>query len=256
MGDAGSVDAGNQGTKTPSVVDMVRRLATKVLAVVGATGLIGILWLLLGWPLGVDRWLDVTESPDQADAIVCIGGGTYSDNLPSDPGWRRIYTAVQLFADGYAPVVVFTGRGTTSLSEAETYADAAVWLGIPREATILDPLPASTADHPMSLLKAASGRFTRQSRLLLVTSGEHSRRLLLTFRKQGFSRLRVVSGYTAVGATNPLARHAQVSTFPHFEPSRKTYDDPFNRLKWRSADLLNALREVTAIAWYWTRGLV
>jgi len=172
---------------------MMRRVATRILSPAGAAALVGVLWLLFGLPLGIDSWLDVTEKPDQADAIVCIGGGTYSDNLPSDPGWRRIYTAVQLFADGYAPVVVFTGRGTTSLSEAETYADAAAWLGLPREATILDPLPANTSEHPMSLLKAANGRFTRQSRLLLVTSSEHSRRLLLSFRKQGFTRVSVVA---------------------------------------------------------------
>ena len=60
---------------------MVRRFGTRVLATAGAVALIVILWLLLGWPLGVDRWLDVTEKPEQADAIVCIGGGTYSGDV-------------------------------------------------------------------------------------------------------------------------------------------------------------------------------
>ena len=235
---------------------LVWRWGRRIYLGAGAAAVTIILWLLLGLPLGIDRWLDVSEPPVHADAIVCIGGGTTDSNLPSEEGWSRIYTAIQLFADGYAPVVVFTGRGATSVSEAEVYADAAVWLQVPRQAIMLDPLATSTAAHPSSLLASSDGRLTRQSHLLLVTSREHSRRVLLTFRKQGFANVRVVSWYRATHAAGPLIRHARVSGFAHFEPSTRSYDDPFNRLRWRSGGLLTALREATAIAWYWTRGLV
>jgi uncharacterized SAM-binding protein YcdF (DUF218 family) len=220
------------------------------------------LWLMLNLPLGVDTWLDLSEPPVPADAIICIGGGTADTNLPIDEGWNRIYTTVQLFADGYAPLVAFTGRGSTTLSEAEIYAEAAAWLGVPRSATLLDPLPLNTAQHPSSVLESAGGRLTRESRILLVTSRVHSRRVLRTFQKQGFAHVRVVSVYRAVraegmvGPAGPVARHAQVSSFARFEPDSRSYADPFNTLKWRSADLLNALREVTALAWYWARGFV
>lgn len=47
---------------------------------------------------------------------------------------QRIYTSVQLHADGFAPIVIFTGRGNAKVSEAEIYADAAEWLGLPGDA--------------------------------------------------------------------------------------------------------------------------
>ena len=50
--------------------------------------LILVLWLLLGLPFGLDRWLDVSEPPAEADAIICIGGGTTESNLPIEEGWR------------------------------------------------------------------------------------------------------------------------------------------------------------------------
>ena len=213
-------------------------------------------WLLLGWPLVVDRWLDASEPPVPADAIVCIGGGVTGSSLPTADGWQRIYTAVQLFADGYAPVVVFSGRGTTSLSEAEIYRDAAVWLGLPPDAALLDPLPERTAEHPVTLLRVPGERFARDSSLVLVTSRLHSRRVLLTFRKQGFSKVRVVAVYRAAQAPATLARHTRVSTLKGYSPSDSRYDDPFRRLASRTDDLMVSLRESTAIAWYWWQGLL
>ena len=78
-------------------------------------------WLLLGWPLIVDGWLDASEPPVPADAIVCIGGGVTSPNLPTEDGWQRIYTAVQLSAAGYAPVVVFLGPSAEALHEGRAF---------------------------------------------------------------------------------------------------------------------------------------
>ena len=66
-----------------------------------------------------------------ARAIVCIAGGMSGQNLPLEDGWERVYTAVQLQADGFGPTIVFSGGGTAQISEAEVYAEAARWLGAP-----------------------------------------------------------------------------------------------------------------------------
>lgn len=240
---------------------LLRRRATRlwravriVLSVIGAASLLLTLWLWRGWPLFIDAWLNVSQPPVQANAIVCVAGGTSSMNLPIDEGWRRIYTAVQLFADGYAPLVVFSGRGTTSMSEAEIYRDAAVWLGLPEDAAILDPLPASTADHPMTVLKVPG--IAKDHRLLLVTSPLHSRRVLLTFHKQGFTDVRVVSAYRAKNPPPALARHGRTSAIEGYSPSGRRYDDPLRRLSNRAGELIGSLRELAAIGWYWWRGIV
>lgn len=229
-----------------------------------AVGLVTVLtvgWLLAGLPLGIDRGLDVVGVPEPADAIVCIGGGTTTGTLPTSEGWHRVYTSAQLHADRLAPIVVFTGRGNDKVSEAEVYADAARWLGVPPEVTRLDPLPASTAEHPATLLKSLTGQITRDSRLLLVTSRLHSRRVLLTFRKHGFSNVTVVSDYQATtvpAATDEpaLAEGArkQVSTLPTFRRDNKRYDDPFFILTHRFAVLFTSLREWAAITAYRLRG--
>jgi hypothetical protein len=74
---------------------------------------------------------------EKADASICLSGGTGTGNLPTDPGWDRIQTATELYADAYAPVIVFSGGGSTrSMSGAEAYADAAA--RVPREATVID----------------------------------------------------------------------------------------------------------------------
>ncbi|OFW05497.1 MAG: hypothetical protein A3H96_12350 [Acidobacteria bacterium RIFCSPLOWO2_02_FULL_67_36] len=237
------------------IVRLLGRAIRWGLLVAGALSTLGFLWLLAGLPLLIDAPLNVAAAPAQADAIICIGGGTTSHDLPTAEGWQRIYTSVQLLADHYAPVVVFTGRGNEKVSEAEIYADAARWLGMPADAARLDPLPAGTADHPATLLKSLAGTITRDSRLLLVTSNVHSRRVLMTFRKKGFTHVRVVSDYTA-RARSPLDTRKAVSTLPAFQSDSKQYGDPMFTLIQRSSVLLRALREWTAIGVYWWKGQV
>lgn len=230
------------------------RVAARVMMSIGAAVLLFLLWTGLGWPLWIDRWLDVSQPPAPADAIVCIAGGTSLPNLPTDEGWGRIYSAVQLFADGYAPVVVFTGRGWSGLSEAETYAEAAVWLGLPREAILLDPRGTATSEHPLTITAATNGRVTRDSRLLLVTSRLHSRRALMTFRKQGFSRAIAVSDYRAQHASGRLAWASQKTAYGSIAPSRKNYGGVLARVGDGVSRVLTVVRETAAIVWYRWKG--
>ena len=84
----------------------------------------------------------------------------------------------------------------------------------------------------------------------------HSRRALLTFRKRGFSNVRVVSRWSAKSTGGNVPGHASTSAVASFVRDNKPYDDPPFRLQGRSHDLLVALREWSAIAWYWWRGAV
>src|SRR5688572_17053765 len=181
------------------------RFLWRAVCAAGVLTLAGVLWLAAGGPTGIDRWLDVTQPPLQADAIVVLGGGTNGDNLPLPQGWERLSAASRLHADGFAPVVIFSGGGTSRVSESEIYANAAAWLGIPREAMVFEPRAQSTADHGRALLGLAlpkGNTIVQDTPLLVVTSAFHSRRALLSFSRAGFTHVRVVSRY----ATNPAAR--------------------------------------------------
>lgn len=220
----------------------------------GTISLLLVVWLECGFPLLLDRLVVEAHTPTKADAIVCIAGGIGPHLLPTDEGWNRIYTAVQLQADGYAPIIVFSGGGTAHVSEAEVYAEGARWLGCPADAMVLDPTPSSTVEHPRSLLRlneaeASSNkglRIRRDTPLLVVTSRLHSRRTALEFRKAGFTHVRVVVDYEAQRAG--VSRSARRSAVEAFRPSGRRYDDPVNRLRWGLDRLLVTARELGAIA--------
>lgn len=229
-----------------------------LLLTAGALAILLLLWLWRGWPLGVDAWLDVSEPPAPAVAIVCLAGGSTSSNLPLPPAWPRIDTAAQLFADGWAPVIVFSGGGTSEVSEAEIYGRAAEWLGVPRASIVLDPRPQSTADHAKTLigLQLPDGRrITTESPLLIVTSPLHARRARMTMLHAGFTSVRVVHHYAARQPI-PGSPRSTSSKVAGYTPSQKRYDDPLLRLSTGSADFFLALREVAALGWYWWQGAI
>jgi len=213
-----------------------------------------IFWIATGGPIFIDRWLDVTEAPLQAALIVCPTAGLAANNLPTDSGWQCIYAAVQLQLDGLGRKIIFTGGGTGRVTEAEIYAEAAGWLGCPEEARGFEPGAASTADHPWKLLQNPALNIDRKTALNIVSTGIHSRRLALCFRKAGFENFRLVSAYVARKAEPALVRQLRVSRFEDHRPSGKSYNDIFNRLRWQNSRLLEALREVAAIAFYKLKG--
>lgn len=216
---------------------------------------LAVAWLALGGPTGVDRWLDVSEPPVPASAIVVLAGGTNGRNLPLAQGWDRLVTATELFADRYAPAVIISGGGSSALTEAEIYANAARWLGVAREAVVLETRAHGTKDHGsvlMGLTLPDGTRLSADTPLLVVTSAFHARRALLSFHRAGFLRVRIVASYTArrdTASVPPSAGSpaALTATVRDHRPSGKRYDDPLFRLAYRSFDFFIGLREVAAI---------
>ncbi len=209
-----------------------------------------------GLPILIDRWLVKTERPVQADYIVCLSGGVTGDNLPSEAGWRRIYTACQLYLDGYGKKIVFAGGGASDVSEAEVYAEAAMWLGCAEQSFAFEPGAGSTADHPLSLLGSNELGISKESALNIVTSPLHSRRTALCFKKAGFQNFRVVANYVSRKQDPALVRQLRTSRFEFYQPSGKTYDDVLMRLRTRSGYFFEALREAAAIGLYWINGKI
>ncbi|HEX7992146.1 MAG TPA: YdcF family protein [Stenotrophomonas sp.] len=79
------------------------------------TGLMGWVWrlcvLLLLWLLGVAAWIIWVGDRDQAapaDAIIVLGAAAY-DAKPSPVFEERIRHGLDLYQQGYAPKLIFTG---------------------------------------------------------------------------------------------------------------------------------------------------
>ena len=230
------------------------RICRWYLIVVGLLAHFLVLWLGFGGPVFLDRWLVVHDKPVEAEAIVCLTGGVGANNFPTERGLQRIYTAVQLYLDGYAPWVIFSGGGSGVVSQGEIYAEVAGWLGLPQEAVVIEPYSRSTADHPRNILKLKEPALEKDSALLIVTTPLHSRRVALCFRKAGFSYFWIVTHYSARGKGIKANRLLKKSKLKEYIPSNKRYGDFLFRLRVRTNYLLDALREVVAVGWYKLKG--
>ena len=231
----------------------IKKVVWVYFIVVGISAHVIVLWMGFGWPVYFDRWLIVSQVPIPAEAIVCVSGGLAGNNLPTEVGMQRIYTAVQLYFDGCGRKVIFTGGGSNSVSEGEIYAEVAGWLGLPHEAVVVDPFSSRTAEHPANILKINEKGLDVKIRMPLniVTSPLHSKRTALCFRKKGFSNFRMVTHYVGKAVENPeVVRELKESEFKEYTPSGKRYDDFLFRLKRKTNHFLTALRELVAIGWY------
>lgn len=234
----------------------IARILRNLFAVLGILAVFFVFWMLTRWPLMIDRWLDKTEAPVKADYIVCLTNGFAAHNLPTEAGWNRIYTAVQLYTDGFAGTVVISGGGAGRVTEAEVYGESARWLGLPAEALAYDPKSASTAEHPRNILTAVGADITRDSALIIVTSPHHSRRVWMSFRAEGFTDFRIVSRYTARTAGPEIVRERRASKFVEHRPVPVATDDVLLRLRLRTNAFLSALRECAGIILYRIKGHV
>ena len=134
-------------------MNKIKKIIKTYLIITGICFNFFIFWMIFDLPIYFDWWLIKSEKPFPSDAIICVTGGMSGNNLPTEQGWQRIYAAVQLYFDGYAPKIIFTGGGASKISLAEVYAEAAQWLGCPEKAIIFDPKANSTAEHPLNILK-------------------------------------------------------------------------------------------------------
>lgn len=109
------------------------------------------------WDYGLMR-----QKLEKADAIIVFG--SYNPSIA--------LRAVELFKEGYAPIVVFSGNRSDSTSgwaktEAETMAELAIKHGLPKEAVRIEPNAKN------------SGENTRFSQTLLEKEGIHPKKIIV-----------------------------------------------------------------------------
>jgi uncharacterized SAM-binding protein YcdF (DUF218 family) len=119
-------------------------------------------------------WIE-SDAPRHADAIIVLG----DDNLPG----QRARRAAELYHDGWAPVVVASGRLLRPyFSLAELIQRDLVSDGVPAKAIVAFPERAThTVTEALALREFCRGR--RWRRVLVVTSNYHTRRARYVFRK-------------------------------------------------------------------------
>ncbi|AZL86420.1 YdcF family protein [Aliivibrio salmonicida] len=97
--------------------------------------------------------------------------------------------AAQLYLDGFAPLVIFSGaqgratEGLFTLSEAETFANVAKDMGVPSSAILLETKATNTGENIFFTQDLLKEKNITLNSLLLVQKPYMERRLLATFLK-------------------------------------------------------------------------
>lgn len=141
------------------------------------TGIVVAIPLTVAGLVGIGHALAVTDPLAKADAIVAISGDT----------GPRIVAAVDLWKQGYAGVIVFSGgsQDPSSAPSAELMKREAVRLGVPEEHILLEPEAATTEQNARRVAELMSESGLRSA--ILVTSPYHQRRAAMHFSRE-FSR--------------------------------------------------------------------
>lgn len=143
----------------------------------------------------------VTSQHDQrrpADAIIVLGAAQYNGR-PSPVFRARLDHAIELYREGYAPLIVVTGgvgRGDT-LSEAIVGRRYLVAREVPDESVIARPVGRSTETSMTAVGEWMHGRGLR--RVLLVSDPFHMFRLRLEARRIA------LEAYTSPTESSPIS---------------------------------------------------
>lgn len=121
----------------------------------------------------VGHALAIEDPLEKADAIVAISGDTGA----------RANTAIALWKQGYAPLIIFSGAAIDpdSVSSAEIMRREALRQGVPENATLIEPVSATTDENASEVAKLMVQRKLRSA--ILVTSPYHQRRAALLFTR-------------------------------------------------------------------------
>jgi uncharacterized SAM-binding protein YcdF (DUF218 family) len=120
------------------------------------------------------------ETPlEKADIILGLGNQEL----------RCAEHAAKLFLDGWAPLVVFTGKhgrltkNVFKKTEAEVFADVAIKMGVPEGKIIIEPNATNTGENIEFTKKILKEKGIKVNKLIVVTKAYMLRRALATFKK-------------------------------------------------------------------------
>ena len=136
--------------------------------------LVFVVFLIIVLPLAIGWYLSPQDPLEKVDAIVVVSGG---DND------ARISKGVQLYKEGWAPILVFSGAAAEGdVSNAQAMATIAERDGVPEDAILIEEKSKTTAEnatYTSDLLKQK-----KLQSFILVTSPYHQRRTYELFKKE------------------------------------------------------------------------
>lgn len=197
----------------------------------GAVAIVFAAYLLIFWtplPWIMAEPLRIAAEPMPADAIVVLGGGVGESGRGGQGYQERVKRAVDLYRAGDARHIIFSTGWAYTFRETELMRALAMSLGVPREAILLEDKAGSTYEN-VKFVKPILNTHG-WTKVLLVSSPYHMRRVLATFHKIA-PEFELVPTPVAGG----FYRHSWGATLPQVR---------------------GILHEELALAYYWWKGWI
>jgi len=140
--------------------------------------------LALGLVLGIGYYLAPQSKLSHVDAIVAISGGETD---------ARADEAVQLYRDGYATTIIFSGAAAdpSGPSNARAMEERAVAEGVKPNQILLDEASANTAENATAVAKIVKDQEFHS--IVLVTSPYHQRRADIEFSRAMGTGVKIIN---------------------------------------------------------------
>lgn len=200
-------------------------------------------------------WLGTSESKisGKPDYIVLLGGG----GMPSESNLIRAYYVCEAAAESPESRIVISipGDTTDKKSTARLVAAELIRKGIEQNRIFFEEVGTNTRSQALQLQNLNGEKLTSKS-ILLVSSPEHMRRAVKTFRKAGFIRVSALPAFETALEANLLFKDKDLGgnklPIPDIGGSISVRYQFWNHLKY---EILIA-REIAALGYYKLRGWI
>ena len=156
---------------------------------------ITVLLTALLFPLAQISFFGLTDYRRPADLIVVLGAHAYADGRPSSALEDRIRTGCELYRQGLAPRILFSGGpGDGAIDEPEAMRRYAIAHGVPDSAILRDPHGVNTEATVRNTLALAKG-----PRILVVSHFYHLPRIKMAFQRHGVDIYTVPATTSRIG---------------------------------------------------------
>ncbi|MEM7439323.1 MAG: YdcF family protein [Pseudomonadota bacterium] len=155
-------------------------------------GLVLIGWIWVATITGVVGftmlWPVLEPTPSKADLIVILGGGMDPDGRLHVSSKTRVDRAIDLWREGAAPRLHFTGGRTAVVSAGQSMAARAIAAGVPENVITTENLSQSTLQNALF-----SKPYTKDARrIILVTQTFHLPRAWASMKVFGAQKVTLV----------------------------------------------------------------
>lgn len=232
---------------------VLRGIARVLRASLTACGVVALTVVVLGftpYPWRMYRWLgtDAARLQGAPDFIVLLSGG----GIPSESGLTRAYRTAQV-AEMYPSARVIVAMAEDAAPDGGSFSRMRRELmmrGVLHERLLFERKGRNTREQALNVRKLLE-RETSDPVLLIVTSPEHLRRALLTFRKAGFTRARGDAVFSASVNKDFTYEAGELGASPALAPDIGDHL-MLRYILWDNLALeVKILREWAGLAYYW-----